>query len=197
MLEKWQFRSCPVISKDGILMGVVSVSEIDVAAIKGQLDRPVSGYMKLRFAVSRETAVSECERILVDEDEGCIPVVANYEDPKKQWRLAGLVTRSTILETHEYYRSESYYRPLTQYIPPPAKKYNAAPAGAPAFFDSKTLAAGVSGLRPGAGWVDVAQEVRNVRRSEVIQEVKALEVSQEVQNVRRSEGSVEEPGPGT
>jgi hypothetical protein len=26
------------------------------------------------------------------------------EEPKKQWRLVGLVTRGTILQTHEYYR---------------------------------------------------------------------------------------------
>ena len=29
----------------------------------------------------------------------------NFSDPKKEWRMAGLVTRATILKTHEYYRS--------------------------------------------------------------------------------------------
>ena len=106
ILEKHDHRSCPVISHDGRLMGVVSVTEVDVAAIKGQLDRPVSGYMKLRSAVTLDTPVSECERILVEQGEGCIPVVENYEDPKKQWRMAGLVTRATILKTHEYYRGQ-------------------------------------------------------------------------------------------
>ena len=104
ILETHDYRSCPVISHDGRLMGVVSITEVDVAAIKGQLDRPVSGYMKLRSAVTLDTPVSECERILVEQGEGCIPVVENYEDPKKQWRMAGLVTRATILKTHEYYR---------------------------------------------------------------------------------------------
>ena len=46
ILETHDYRSCPVISHDGRLMGVVSITEVDVAAIKGQLDRPVSGYMK-------------------------------------------------------------------------------------------------------------------------------------------------------
>jgi tRNA nucleotidyltransferase (CCA-adding enzyme) len=48
--------------------------------------------------------VSECERILVEQGEGCIPVVANYDEPRRQWRMEGLVTRATILKTHEYYR---------------------------------------------------------------------------------------------
>ena len=89
ILETHDYRSCPVISHDGRLMGVVSITEVDVAAIKGQLDRPVSRYMKLPSAVTLDTPVSECERILVEQGEGCIPVVENYEDPKKQWRMAG------------------------------------------------------------------------------------------------------------
>ena len=117
LLDKNDHRSCPVISKEGgkdgtevedaggILLGVVSITEVDVAAIKGQLDRPVSGYMKLRVAVTLDTPVSECEKILVEQGEGCIPVVENFSDPKKEWRMAGLVTRATILKTHEYYRS--------------------------------------------------------------------------------------------
>ena len=104
-LERSGHRACPVISTEsGVLMGVVSVTEVDVATIKGQLDRPVSGYMKLRSAVTPDTPVSECERILVEQGEGCIPVVANYEAPRRQWVMAGLVTRATILKTHEYYR---------------------------------------------------------------------------------------------
>ena len=42
--------------------------------------------MKLRSAVTLDTPVSECERILVENGEGCIPVVSNYDEPKKQWR---------------------------------------------------------------------------------------------------------------
>ena len=76
-------RSCPVISDDGVLVGVVSITEVDVAAIKGQLDRPVSGYMKLRSAVTLTTPVSECERILVENGEGCIPVVANRSEERR------------------------------------------------------------------------------------------------------------------
>lgn len=117
LLERYDHRSCPVISqpggKDGsdaednggILLGVVSITEVDVASIKGQLDRPVSGYMKLRAAVTLTTPVSECEKILVEQGEGCIPVVENFEEDRKKWRLAGLVTRATILKTHEYYRA--------------------------------------------------------------------------------------------
>jgi len=103
-LDVHDHRACPVISGEGILVGVVSVTEVDVATIKGQLDRPVSGYMKLRSAVTPNTPVSECERILVEQGEGCIPVVANYDEPRRQWRMEGLVTRATILKTHEYYR---------------------------------------------------------------------------------------------
>ena len=103
-LDVHDHRACPVMSGEGILMGVVSVTEVDVATIKGQLDRPVSGYMKLRSAVTPNTPVSECERILVEQGEGCIPVVANYDEPRRQWRMEGLVTRATILKTHEYYR---------------------------------------------------------------------------------------------
>ena len=117
LLERNDHRSCPVISKKGgrdgadsdddggALLGVVSITEVDVAAIKGQLDRPVSGYMKLRVAVAPDTPVSECERILVEQGEGCIPVVENHDAPRREWRMAGLVTRATILKTHEYYRS--------------------------------------------------------------------------------------------
>ena len=111
ILEKHDHRSCPVISEDGRLMGVVSITEVDVAAIKGQLDRPVSGYMKLRSAVRADAPVSECERILVENGEGCIPVVENFDEPKKRWRMAGLVTRATILKTHEYYRGQRF-RPV-------------------------------------------------------------------------------------
>lgn len=129
-LEKRQLRACPVISKDGRLMGVVSVTEVDVAAIKGQLDRPVSGYMKLRSAVTLNTPVSECERILVENGEGCIPVVSNYVEPKKQWRMAGLMTRADILQTHEFYRSQKF-GPVNQYVLPPQKvHFNAS------FFES-------------------------------------------------------------
>jgi tRNA nucleotidyltransferase (CCA-adding enzyme) len=117
-------RSCPVISDDGVLVGVVSITEVDVAAIKGQLDRPVSGYMKLRSAVTLTTPVSECERILVENGEGCIPVVANYEDDKKAWKLAGLVTRATILNTHEYYRSKRMSGGRGFKGPPPKTKFN-------------------------------------------------------------------------
>jgi tRNA nucleotidyltransferase (CCA-adding enzyme) len=117
LLERNDHRSCPVISRrggrdgtdasdaGGTLLGVVSITEVDVAAIKGQLDRPVSGYMKLRVAVAPDTPVSECERILVEQGEGCIPVVENFDAPRREWRMAGLVTRATILKTHEYYRS--------------------------------------------------------------------------------------------
>ena len=117
LLERNDHRSCPVISRKGgrdgadsdddggALLGVVSITEVDVAAIKGQLDRPVSGYMKLRVAVAPDTPVSECERILVEQGEGCIPVVENHDAPRREWRMAGLVTRATILKTHEYYRS--------------------------------------------------------------------------------------------
>ena len=61
--------------------------------------------MKLRVAVAPDTPVSECERILVEQGEGCIPVVENFDAPRREWRMAGLVTRATILKTHEYYRS--------------------------------------------------------------------------------------------
>ena len=105
LLERTDHRSCPVISREGgALLGVVSITEVDVAAIKGQLDRPVSGYMKLRVAVAPDTPVSECERILVERGEGCIPVVENADAPRREWRMAGLMTRATILKTHEYYR---------------------------------------------------------------------------------------------
>ena len=30
--------------------------------------------------------------------------MANYDEPRRQWRMEGLVTRATILKTHEYYR---------------------------------------------------------------------------------------------
>ena len=66
------------------MLGVVSITEVDVASIKGQLDRPVSGYMKLRAAVTLTTPVSECEKILVEQGEGtywafpksndCVPI---------------------------------------------------------------------------------------------------------------------------
>ena len=51
LLERNDHRSCLVISRrgdgadldddGGALLGVVSITEVDVAAIKGQLDRPV------------------------------------------------------------------------------------------------------------------------------------------------------------
>ena len=59
----------------------------------------------MRVAVAPDTPVSECERILVEQGEGCIPVVENHDAPRREWRMAGLVTRATILKTHEYYRS--------------------------------------------------------------------------------------------
>jgi len=65
--------------------------------------------------------VSECERILVEQGEGCIPVVSNYSEPKRQWRLAGLMTRGDILQTHEFYRSQSRFRPVSQFLSPPPK----------------------------------------------------------------------------
>ena len=127
LLERERLRACPVIGDEGRLMGVVSVTEVDVATIKGQLDRPVSGYMKLRSAVTLNTPVSECERILVEQGEGCIPVVANTKEPRKQWKLAGLITRATILKTHEFYRSQTVISPVTKYgVTPQKVQFNEA-----------------------------------------------------------------------
>ena len=57
-------------------------------------------------------------------------MVGNMEEPKKQWRLAGLVTRGTILQTHEYYRGGAGFfgqagaagaGPAVPPVPPPNK----------------------------------------------------------------------------
>ena len=60
--------------------------------------------MKLRVAVAPDTPVSECERILVEQGEGCIPDVENLDAPRREWRMAWLVTRATILKTHGHRR---------------------------------------------------------------------------------------------
>ena len=65
----------------------MSITEVDVAAIKGQLDRPVSGYMKLRVAVAPDTPVSECERILVEQGEGCVQSPRRECHPEDQEAL--------------------------------------------------------------------------------------------------------------
>ena len=151
LLERNDHRSCPVISKEGgkdgtdvsdsggVLLGVVSITEVDVAAIKGQLDRPVSGYMKLRVAVTTDTPVSECERILVEQGEGCIPVVENYDAPRKEWRLAGLVTRATLLKTHEYYRSKRLTAETEEVVKKTvaAEAFSFPRASAPGFVDGE------------------------------------------------------------
>ena len=156
LLERNDHRSCPVISRaggrdgadaadaGGALLGVVSITEVDVAAIKGQLDRPVSGYMKLRVAVAPDTPVSECERILVDMGEGCIPVVENADAPRREWRMAGLVTRATILKTHEYYRG----RRLSEAAG--AVEAEAAAADGGARREDAPRRSGTSGSSPGS-----------------------------------------------
>jgi len=65
----------------------------------------LKGWMKqhVRY-VEASTTLAEAEEILLENDVGCIPVVANGTK-----KLVGMVTRTDILRQHRYYPSLHYH----------------------------------------------------------------------------------------
>lgn len=72
-----------------------------------KLGSALKGWMKQHVqTVEASMTMAEVEAILLENDVGCIPVVA---DGTKQ--LVGMVTRTDLLRQHRYYPSLHYHNP--------------------------------------------------------------------------------------
>jgi nanoRNase/pAp phosphatase (c-di-AMP/oligoRNAs hydrolase) len=131
LFTRYDVRALPVVDDANDVVGLVTYKE--VAAVKLRLwnkeqkrlrqsgassnsdDRPqqerkqqaltVKGWMKQHVqVVEASKTMAEVESILLENDVGCMPVVA---DGTKQ--LVGMVTRTDLLRQHRYYPSLPYH----------------------------------------------------------------------------------------
>jgi len=86
-----------VVDAEGLLRGVLKMSDVSKAEKKGQHTTKVKGVMRTQVTtVSRDTPLARLEEILVTT-VGRVPVV---ED---DGRLLGIVTRTDLLRLRNYY----------------------------------------------------------------------------------------------
>ena len=72
-----------------------------------KLGSALKGWMKQHVqTVEAGRTMAEVEAILLENDVGCIPVVADGTD-----HLVGMVTRTDLLRQHRYYPSLHYHNP--------------------------------------------------------------------------------------
>ncbi|OGF52039.1 MAG: hypothetical protein A2044_08150 [Candidatus Firestonebacteria bacterium GWA2_43_8] len=93
IMLRFNHSSLPV-ADGNILTGIVSISDLDKAIQHKLNDAEVSGYMlKSVKTVSPETAVSDIQKLMIDEGVGKIPVIdANSV-------IKGIVTRTDVLRS--------------------------------------------------------------------------------------------------
>ena len=134
LFTRYDVRALPVVDEDNDVIGLVTYKEVAaakqrlwnkeqkhlrrVAAQKHELSAEedkiqqerkrgttVKGWMKQHIQlVEASKTMSEVESILLENDVGCMPVVA---DGTKQ--LVGMVTRTDLLRQHRYYPSLPYH----------------------------------------------------------------------------------------
>jgi tRNA nucleotidyltransferase (CCA-adding enzyme) len=80
-----------VVNREGELRGVISRRDIDLALHHGFSHAPVKGYMTKNVQVIHpDTSLGDIEALMVNNDIGRLPVIANNE-------LLGIVTRTDVL----------------------------------------------------------------------------------------------------
>ncbi|MFH1073607.1 MAG: CBS domain-containing protein [Candidatus Firestonebacteria bacterium] len=93
IMLRFNHSSLPV-AEDNILMGIVSISDLDKAIQHKLNDAEVSGYMRTNvITVGPETAVSDIQKLMIDEGVGKIPVIDMNSIVK------GIVTRTDVLRS--------------------------------------------------------------------------------------------------
>ncbi|KAL3801663.1 hypothetical protein HJC23_013168 [Cyclotella cryptica] len=128
---RYDVRALPVVNDNNEVIGLVSYKEVSAAKLRllnkqekrlrqfekaaesgktlpdngRPLESALKGWMKQHVQlVEASTTMAEVEQILLENDVGCIPVVA---DGTKQ--LIGMVTRTDLLRQHRYYQSLHYH----------------------------------------------------------------------------------------
>jgi len=89
-LHAWKHTGCPVV-RDGEVVGVVSLRDVERAARDGRLDLPVGGYMSSEvLTTSPETTLDEAMRAMVRADVGRLPVM-------RDGHVVGILSRTDVL----------------------------------------------------------------------------------------------------
>lgn len=97
LLDAHGLKATTVVDAEGLLRGVLKMSDVSKAEKKGQHTTKVKGVMRTQVTtVSRDTPLAQLEEILVTT-VGRVPVV---ED---DGRLLGIVTRTDLLRLRNYY----------------------------------------------------------------------------------------------
>ncbi|OGF52910.1 MAG: hypothetical protein A2497_00260 [Candidatus Firestonebacteria bacterium RifOxyC12_full_39_7] len=93
IMLRFNHSSLPV-AEGNILMGIVSISDLDKAIQHKLNDAEVSGYMCTNVkTVGPETAVSDIQKLMIDEGVGKIPVIDS------SLIIKGIVTRTDVLRS--------------------------------------------------------------------------------------------------
>ena len=93
IMLRFNHSSLPV-AEGNILKGIVSISDLEKAIQHKLNDAAVSGYMRTNVkTVTPETAVSDIQKLMIDEGVGKIPVVDSDS------LIKGIVTRTDVLRT--------------------------------------------------------------------------------------------------
>lgn len=90
-LKKWAISGVPV-TRDGDLVGIVSIRDVEDAVRRGDWSIPVSGFMSHNVITVRpDQSLSEVLELMTEKDIGRLPVL---EDAA----LVGIVSRTDILQ---------------------------------------------------------------------------------------------------
>ncbi|AFZ48093.1 Polynucleotide adenylyltransferase region [Cyanobacterium stanieri PCC 7202] len=100
-----------VVDKEGVLVGVISRRDIDIALHHGFAHAPVKGYMsKNLHTINPDTSLSTIESMMVNNDIGRLPVLDDGD-------LVGIVTRTDILrQLHQTRISKQQIPPTSPVI---------------------------------------------------------------------------------
>ncbi len=107
----------PIVDRSGVLVGIVARRDVEIAAHHGFDLMPVKGWMTTEVkTVAPDTSLPEIAALLVADDIGRLPVVADG-------KLVGIVTRTDVLRGWEQYRQIVGSIATTPDITPPTPPY--------------------------------------------------------------------------
>lgn len=131
LFTRYDVRALPVVDDDNEVIGLVTYKEVAAAkqrlwnkeqkrirqeADTGEVKRgddkaerklgsALKGWMKQHVTtIDASTTMAEVEAVLLENDVGCMPVVADGTN-----QLVGMVTRTDLLRQHRYYQSLHYH----------------------------------------------------------------------------------------
>jgi len=128
LLTRYGFHMLPVLNDDGVLLGIVSSSNLEMGMMHedGELaDRPVKSCMETHLYLAQpSTSLPDVEQDFIQKSVGCIPVVECEEwnvdaggeglELGKRYslnsltpRMIGLITRTDVLREHAFYSNVS------------------------------------------------------------------------------------------